>query len=103
MSKAATARHFAGSDIVVRNEDELLTAEVAGELVGMSIGQGTCYGFNDVATRIWALLAEPRSIDSLCEQLQAEFDVDEQQCRTEVAELLEELRIEGLVKTTDAR
>lgn len=102
MTRTAAAGHFAGSDIVVRNDDELLTAEVAGELVGMSIGQGTCYGFNEVATRIWTLLAEPRSIDSLCEQLRAEFEVDERQCRTDVAELLEELRVEGLVKTTDA-
>jgi hypothetical protein len=102
MTKAAAARQFAGSDIVVRDEDGLLTAEVAGELVGMSVGQGTCYGFNGVATRIWALLAEPRSVDSLCDQLQAEFEVDEQRCRTDVSELLEELRAEGLVKAADA-
>jgi hypothetical protein len=58
---------------LIRNDDELLTTVVDGELIGMSVEQGACYGLNGVGTRIWELLAEPRSIDSLCEQLVQEY------------------------------
>jgi hypothetical protein len=87
-----------GSDVVVRNDAELLTTVVDGELIGMSVEQGACYGLNGVGTRIWELLAEPRSIASLCEQLTGEYEVDAHQCLGEVLALVEELRAEGLVK-----
>ncbi len=93
----STGKRLGGADIVVRNEDGLLTTEVDGELIGMSVEQGACYGLNAVGTRIWALIAEPRSIDSLCEQLLAEFDVAEDRCRREVIELIEDLRADRLV------
>ena len=86
---------LAGDAIVERNEG-LLTAEVDGELMAMSIEQGNCYGLNAVGTRIWALLAEPRTLDELCAQLLSEYEVDAAQCRDEVISLVEELRAEGL-------
>src|SRR3954470_22905309 len=86
---------ISGGTLFARNES-LLTAEVDGELMAMSIEQGNCYGLNAVGTRIWALLAEPRTLDALCDQLLSEYDVDAAQCRAEVIRLLEELRAEGL-------
>ena len=93
----ATPDRLSGADVLIRNDQELLTTEVDGELIGMSVEQGTCYGLNGVGTRIWALLSEPRSVDELCRQLTEEYEVDDAQCRAEVIELLEELRSEGLV------
>ena len=81
--------------IVVRNE-RTLSAEVDGELMAMSVERGMCYGLNAVGTRIWALIAEPRSVGDLCAQLRQEFDVEEEECRRDVVDLLEELRAEGL-------
>ena len=86
---------LAGDALIVRC-DGLLTAEVDGELMAMSIDRGACYGLNPVGTRIWALLAEPRTVDELCAQLLSEFDVDAGQCRSEVMELLDQLCAEGL-------
>ena len=86
---------FGGDAIVTRN-DGLLTAEVDGELMAMSVEQGICYGLNPVGTRIWALLAEPRTVDDLCAQLIDEYDVDPAQCRSDVLSLLEDFRAEGL-------
>jgi len=84
-----------GDAIVSRNEG-LLTAEVDGELMAMSIDRGTCYGLNRVGTRIWELIAEPLTIDELCAQLLDEYEVEAGQCRREVVDLVEELRAEGL-------
>ena len=91
---------LAGSDILVRNDSELLTTVVDGELIGMSVEQGACYGLNGVGTRIWDLLVEPRSIASLCEQLTSEYDVDAAKCLDEVLALVEELQAEGLVNVS---
>lgn len=81
--------------IAIRNEG-LLSAEVDGELMAMSVERDMCYGLNAVGTRIWALIAEARSINDICAQLRQEFDVEEEECRRDVVDLLEELRAEGL-------
>jgi hypothetical protein len=90
-------RRLTGADVLVRNADKLLTTVVDGELIGMSIEQGACYGLNDVATRIWDLLAEPRSIDDLCAQLKTEYEVEASDCLKDVLVLAENLHAEGLV------
>jgi hypothetical protein len=97
MKRSAT---IDGSTTIVRN-DGLLSTEVDGELLAMSVERGSCYGLNGVGTRIWALIEKPRSIDSLCAQLVSEYEVDEAQCRREVIDLIAELRDERLV-TLDA-
>jgi coenzyme PQQ synthesis protein D (PqqD) len=86
------------TDLVIREADDLLTTSVDGDLIGMSIDRGICYGFNAVATRSWELLSEPQSLDSLCARLVAEFDVDEETCRAQTEAFLEELRREGLIR-----
>lgn len=87
----------AGGITVVRQEDGLITTQIDGELIAMSVEAGACYGLNAVGTRIWELLAEPGSIDSVCRQLLAEFNVEEDVCRKDVLELLDRLRARGLV------
>ena len=98
----ATERSLTGADTLIRNDDELLTTVVDGELIGMSVERGACYGLNGVGTRIWDMLAEPRSIDSLCDELTREYEVERAQCLSEVVDLLEELRSEGLLAVRNA-
>ena len=95
-------RRLAGSTILARSDDDLLTAEVDGELMGMSVERGTCYGFNGVGTRIWHLLAEPRSIDSLCAALVSEYEVEDDVCRQDVVTVVQRLCDEGLVEVDQA-
>jgi hypothetical protein len=94
MTKVAGLRR---GDVVSRRDSELLTTEVDGELIAMRIDKGTCYGLNSVGTRIWALIAEPCSIDDLCDRLLVEFKVEDEVCRRDVLYLLEQLLVEGLV------
>ena len=57
------------------------------------------YGLNEVGAEIWALLvATPRSLEALCEQLASRYpDVPPQTLRTDVLELLADLASAGLV------
>jgi hypothetical protein len=83
--------------LIVRCED-LLEADVNGEIVALHIDKGQCYGMNGVASRIWAMLAEPISPSSICSRLSEEFDVDAETCQRDVSALLDDLRKEGLIK-----
>ncbi|HYD37363.1 MAG TPA: PqqD family protein [Allosphingosinicella sp.] len=81
---------------------ELIEAEVDGELVALHVDNGTCYGFNGTATRIWALIEQPRRFSELKEELIREFDVDPDLCERQLNELLRELEGDGLVELAPA-
>lgn len=76
----------------------MIEAEAGGELVGLHVDRGTCYGFNATATRVWQLLETPRTADDLVARLMEEHEVEEAECRAGLAELLADLEAEGLVR-----
>ncbi len=89
-----------GTDLIARQDGDLVTTRIDGELVGMSVEQGACYGFDAVATRLWVLLENPLTLDALCAQLVAEFEVEDDACHSDVLAFLTELRGEGLISVT---
>lgn len=84
-------------DLTVKRRVGLLEAEVDGELVALNVDQGTCYGFNATATRVWGLIEEPKRISELRQSLLSEYDVDEETCDRQLRELLAELEGDGLI------
>lgn len=76
----------------------LLEAEIDGELIGLDVDQGVCFGFNRPASRIWTLLEQPRTLDELIDLLVAEFDVQPAACALDLAAFLRELEADGLVR-----
>ena len=90
-----------GQDIIARN-DALLTTQVDGELLAMSIEQGACYGLNPVGTEIWNLLETPHSVDAICAALVDRFEVTEETCRAEVADFLTKMRDGAMISITPA-
>jgi hypothetical protein len=91
------------SATVVAKSDGFIEAEIDNEVVALSIEHGTCYGLNRVGSRIWNLLARPTRIGDLCATLLAEYNVDPNVCERQVLDLLEELRSEGLIVTSDEK
>lgn len=89
-------------DLIVRRTGKLIEAEVDGELIGLEVEQGTCFGFNSTATRIWALLESPRRFSELRDLLLAEYEVDSETCETELRGVLRELEKDGLVELEPA-
>lgn len=87
---------------MVRRTGEMIEAEVDGELVALHVDNGTCYGFNGTATRIWALIEQPRRLSELKEELLREFDVDPSTCEAQLKDLLDELEADGLVEIRPA-
>ncbi len=85
------------TDTVIVRSDSLIEAEVDGEVVALSIDQGTCYGLNKVGSRIWNLIAEPMRVGDICTKLVAEYDVDMPTCERQVLDLLQELHAEKMI------
>lgn len=86
------------SDSSVVRRKEILSAEVGGEVVIMSVEKGAYFGLDSVGARIWSLLDRPSSVDALCRDLVEDFEVSFEECRTDVIRLLEEMEQQGLVQ-----
>jgi len=84
------------ASVVVR-KDGFLEAEIDNEIVALSVAQGTCYGFNRVGSRMWALLASSVRVGDLVATLLGEYQVDPDVCERQALDLLEELRAEGMI------
>jgi hypothetical protein len=89
-------------DLIVARRGGLLEAEVDGEMVGLHVDNGACYGFNSTATRIWAMIETPRPLGALRDALVEEFDVAPTECEAQLLELLEKLQADGLVELRPA-
>ena len=84
------------STVVVQSPD-LLDCEMDEDLVLMSIENEAYYGMDSIGKRIWWAMANPVSVQSLCEQLQQQFEIDPLACENEVIGYLNELLVEGLI------
>ena len=74
-----------------RNAAGILTADVDGELVMMSMQAGNYYSIGGIGPLIWALLDQPRSLDELIDAVVADYDVQRERCAADVAAFIEEL------------
>lgn len=91
-----------GPSTIVSRSDEPIAVEVDRKIVMMSVEQAMYFGLEGTGPRIWALLEQPRTVESLCEALTTEFEVDAEDCRREVIDFLEELRTAQLIRVHDA-
>ena len=83
--------------ILVR-ENELAMADVDGRAVVLSLGAGSYFDFNQVATEIWDMLAEPRRVDEIFRRLSDRHDVDAATLARDVTPFLQTLLNERLVR-----
>lgn len=81
---------------LVRAED-IVSCPVENALLMMDMGGGGYFSLDDIGTAIWEHLAEPLSVQSLCEQLTAAYAVEPEVCRVDVLAFLNELVDAGLV------
>jgi hypothetical protein len=97
-----TARPHLPLHATVVRKPGLLSADLDGEVVVLSIDNGRYYDMNAVGSRIWALVERPISVAALIDRLVGEFEVTRPVCQDEVLAFLGELHADGLVQTSDA-
>jgi hypothetical protein len=89
------------SAVVVRSPDQI-SADLDGKVVLLSIENGEYYNMNEVGSRIWILLEQPRTVAALLETLLAEFEVERAQCEREAQAFLGQLLKDKLLRVEGA-
>lgn len=89
------------TDKIYRCRPDTVAANLGEELAVLDLPSGAYLGFNATAAHAWRLLSQPHTLDALSAAMTAEFDIDADRCRIEMAALLHKLLAAGLV-TVDA-
>ena len=85
------------ADSVVTAAKEQISADLQGEAVVLDLSKNMYYGLDEVGSRIWALIDEPRKVSEVRDAIVAEYDVDEETCQRDLIGFLATLEQEGLV------
>jgi Coenzyme PQQ synthesis protein D (PqqD) len=91
-----TGSTIAGSTILSRSAS-VLTAEVDGEIVMMSIEHSRYYALNETGGDIWRRIDPPCSFDELVDALASEYAVERATIAADVRALLEGMLARGAV------
>lgn len=77
---------------------EVLAQQVNGETVLLDLQGESYFGLNEVGTRIWQLIGSQHSFAETLSILADEYEVDREQLKIDINELLVKLNNEGLVQ-----
>jgi hypothetical protein len=85
-------------DTIIKRTEKVLASSIGDELVMFDAEAGKYYGLNPVASNIWSLLDEPKSINELCDHLMNKFEITRENCIKEVIEFIPRLESKGLLE-----
>ena len=75
-----------------------ISCELADESVVLNLEEGVYYGLNAVASHVWGLVQQPRTVRELRASLLSEFEIEESICTRDLIDLLGQLQRWGLVE-----
>ena len=87
--------HFASR---VRAPENVMFRELEGESVILDLDSESYFGLDEIGTRMWLALNKSDSVEAAYEALLGEYDVDADELRGDLSELLERLVTAGLLK-----
>jgi hypothetical protein len=94
---ADAASRIADTTIISRSPS-VLTAEIDGEVVMMSIEQGQYFGLDDIGSDIWKRLDSPCAFADLIDRLAADYDAERASIAADVRSLLESMAARDVVR-----
>jgi hypothetical protein len=83
---------------VISRSPSVLTAEVDGEVVMMSIEQGRYFGLDDIGSDIWRRIEPPCSFAVLVDRLAGDYDADRATIAADVQALLDRMVAQDVVR-----
>jgi hypothetical protein len=72
---------------VVAIRDQIF-CDLEGEAVILHLRDGVYFGLNEVASKVWRLVQEPRTIMEIRDALLADYDVEPDDCTRDLLELI---------------
>lgn len=80
-----------------KTHPDVVSTATGDELVLLSFKTDTYYGLNPVGARMWELLGEGASVETLCATLMAEYNVPEEVLRRDVVAVMADLDVQSLI------
>ncbi len=77
---------------------EQTSCDFDGETVMLDTRSGKYYGLNEVATMVWDLVQQPRTLKEIREAVEAQFNVTAERCDSDLQAWLQDMVDEGLVE-----
>ena len=96
--QAADALPAIADATVISRSPSVLTAEVDGEVVMMSIEQGRYFGLDDIGSDVWHRIEPPCSFAALIDRLAADYDADRATIAADVQALLARMAEQDVVR-----
>jgi Coenzyme PQQ synthesis protein D (PqqD) len=97
-TNAAAKTGQIGATTVISRSPSVLTAEVDGEIVMMSIEQGRYFGLDDIGSDIWKRIEPPCSFAALVDGLAADYEADRATIAADVQSLLGRMAEQDVVR-----
>lgn len=85
------------SEQLFYRDPDMVAVPMDGELVMLSLEQGSYYGLDGIGPRIWELIGTPINLEDLTATLYLEYDIDPATCRQDVSALLDDMIRAGIV------
>ncbi len=79
-----------------------VAADMGGEAVILNMQSGVYFGLNNVGARVWELVQQPVSVQTVQQTILTEYDVDAERCDHDIQTLLAKLIDAGLIQVLDA-
>jgi hypothetical protein len=89
------------NSVLMASQDQVsadLPSDMAESVVILNLKDGVYYELKEVGTRVWNLIQQPTSIQSILEMLLEEYEVDAERCETDLLDLAENLVKVGLIE-----
>jgi|WetSurMetagenome_2_1015567.scaffolds.fasta_scaffold00105_33 hypothetical protein len=83
---------------VVSGGKKIVSADLDGDTVMMSVEAGKYYNLGEIGGVIWGMISEPITVEALVERLLEKYNVTKEQCETETLFFLGEMEKEGLLE-----
>ena len=83
--------------MVVVSQDQV-SCDLSGESAILNLKAGVYYGLNEVGTKVWKLIQEPKRVSELWDAILEEYEVEPRRCETDIMALLQDLLDNGLIE-----
>lgn len=87
--------------VLVASQDQVsadLSSDEAGNVLILNLKDGVYYELKEVGTRVWNLIQQPCSVQSILGTLLEEYEVDAERCEADLLALANDLAKRGLIQ-----
>ena len=84
-------------EVTVSIAKDQMATELGEEFVILNLKTGTYYGLEEVGARIWNIIQEPQTVQTIRSELLKEYEVDKDRCHKDLMNVLRKLEGEGLI------